>query len=1015
MSINFSIPNIPSLTKTKPDSGDGTIFVPDVKYLLQFSKGDLGIADAINTSTIMNNISRSKNINIATAYLQVAGGIVESPEKFVKNGKFVIPQSEIKLDPSRNEAGLKALEKSIIQSIFDTQKPYMDMIGQLSNVLIFVEDIIARVLALGTKSMKPKTNPRALGYKQNGKIKTKDELSKLNSLIKNTPDAYNNNGGGSNTNTSNDNILPFNKHWEIESTVYSTGKFDPSVNYTYEYIDIIKNEPVISGTTSEVETSNIPKTLIVAVFDNEGNIFNTDQINSDAYNLSWLKNSNKWKGSFDYISDDDNYNRELYSRYFREYTSQSLPDSLSVEGRQNVMNQVENYIKEDNYKNINDQISNLKSDCYLASARFSNGDLLNAMDNTTQTKGINLIRKPFVPKKINYNGKEIWIDPESDYDLKLIRVDVADKDNDNDISTDNPYSTGIYGGDENSNEEIGQIRRNKKNDKDNDKIFKTDRKGLRFNNEIYNKTYYILEGIDAESNEQSDESKSGGGNNINGTNNKFSYYKKKSFFSAPKQFIKLIILIASKLSPAIAAIVELGNSPVKFVTDIMLSNLGDNKGTKDIKFMFFSSEFMKKFSSLKTAKNKRSVIKNSVLKNYVSINKDGSYKFLLNGSGFSFLRKIKIGQSVSSDMSFATFSSVYPANIETKSIGGNNTSNNKDNNVNFGKLKFTSYLQGETIDYIGGYDPNKTYKFIYVDQYVLGILTDAQSLEDKGDYDGALSKYNEAQKLDPSNTVINDKIKSLKKLLSSFGGDTLFSFILDMITLPLEIVLGIIDEVIKILKKFTSPTKLQEAISDLVSFKIFPGGLTPLDFFKPLTMLKLAKINFNIDLFMSWVSSVFTKPLDSYDLNKVLQLPFITSFPTFSASQFKALIFGNGKNANVVPLKMLTGMLKLFEGIINAIISFFWALLGLGGLMKKPILRFTKDSNSDMSANDIQALINGTYTDVIDPNSSGADNPNYSFIYNIQLPDGRTLRQLDRVELEEFIKEHSNFTYQYKL
>lgn len=999
MSINFSIPNIPSLTKTKPDGAE-TIFVPDIKYLLQFSKGDLGIADAIQNSTIMNTVYRSKNINEASIYLQSAGGLVESPEKFVKNGKFVIPQSALKLDPSKNEAGLKALEKSIIQSIFDSQKPYMDMLAQLSNVLITVEDVIARVLALGGKSMKPVTNPRALGYKQNGENKTKNESSKLTSLTKNSPDANNNSG----TNIiSNNNSLPKDKHWEVESIVYSTGKYNPNVNYKYEYIDIIKNEPLITGTVSEPEVFNIPKTLIIAVFDNEGNIISDSEINNDSYNLSWLKNSGKWFGNFNYLNDNDTINRDLYSSYYREYTLQNLPNDISVEDKQNVINEIETYITSNNYKNITDLISNLKSNCYLASVKFTNSKLLATSNNLGQIKDIKLSKKPFAPKKINYKGKEIWIDPESDYDLKLIRCDVV-KSNIN-LSQNKPFSTGVYGGDENNNEDIGQIYRNSNDDKNSDKILIG--QGLL----NINKTYYILEGINTDNNDQSDEKLSG--SNKGSSNNGFSYYNKKAFFSAPKQFVKLIILIASKLSPTIAKIVELGNNPVKFVTDIMKANLGDNNGTKDIKFIFFSSEFTKKFSSLKGSKNKSDTIKNSVLKNFVLLNKDGSYKFLLNGSGFSFLRKIKVGQGVSSDMKFATFSSIYPSNIVSKSIDANNTSQNKNNNINFGKLKFTSYLQGETIDYIGGYDPNKTYKYIYVDEYILGILKDAQTLEDTGDLDGALSKYNEAQKLDPNNTTISDKIKSLKKVLASFGGNALFSFILGMITLPLEIVLGIIDEILKILKKFTDPTKLQDAIKDLVAFKIFPDGTTPIEFFKPTNMLKLAKISFNIDLFMSWVANIFTKPLESYDLNKVIQLPFIDSLPTFSAIQFKSLIFGDGKTANILPLKMLTGILKIFEGIINAIISFFWALMGIGGLVKKPKLKFTKDSNSDISASDLQALINGTYTDIVDTGNN--DVPNYNFIYNIQLPDGRTLRQLDKVELEQFIKEHSNFTYQYKI
>jgi len=991
MAIKFSIPNIPSLTKTKPDSFN-VIFVPDVKYLLKFSKGDLGIADAMKTSTILNTTSSAKNTSVLGTYLKLAGGIIDSPEKYIKNGKYSIPQSAISLDTSSDQAGVKALEKSIIQSIFDSQKPYMDMVSQLSDVLISVEDIIARVLALASKSLKPATNPRALGYKKEGKVSTKDELAKLNSLTKNSSDSTNQK---SNTNISSNGNIPNDKHWEVKSTVYSTGTFKPDVNYTYEYIDIINTDPIISGTTSDVSVSKLPKTLIIAVFDNEGNLINDNSINNDTYNLSWLKNSKKWFGNFNYLSDNDETNVSLFNQYYNEYALENLPTSLDETSKKNVIDKVTEFNSSDNYKNIKEQISSLKTDCYFASVKYTNSNLLDS---------VNIPKKAFAPKKINFNGNNMWIDPESDYDLKLIRCDVADKSNDNDITNTNPYSNGVYGGDDENNEIIGQIYRTKNNDKNSDEITK---KGLK-----YHKTYYILEGIDNENNNQSDEIINGNNKNTNGSGG-FSYYKKKAFFSAPKQFIKMIIKIASKLSPAIAAISKIGTDPVKFVTDIMKSNLGDNNGTKDVKFIFFSSEFLKKFSSLNGSSNKSKVIKNSVLKNFVVINKDGSHKFLLNGSGFSFLRKIKIGHSISSNLSFDTFSSVYPVtptpnNIANSSLG---------NNINYNNLKFTSYKETETIDYIGGYDPNKTYKYIYVTEYILGILQDGQKLEDSGDLEGALSKYSEAQKLDPANKTITDKIDTLKKLKSAFGGNALFSFILNLITLPLEIVLGIVDEVLKILKKFSSPTKLQEAISDLVSFKIFPGGLNPIDFFKPTNMLKLAKISFNIELFMSWISTIFIKPLEEYDLNKIIQLPFVDSFPKYNYTQFKSLIFGHGggKNKpNILPLKMLTGILKIFEGIINAIISFFWALMGIEGLLKKPKLKFTKDSNTDISPSDIQALVNGTYTDVIDPNSDNGES-NYNFIYNVQLPDGRTLRQLNQIELEQFIQDNNNFTYQYKL
>jgi hypothetical protein len=1064
MPINFSIPNIPSLTKTKPDGGE-TIFVPDIKYLVKFSKGDLGISDAIMTSTILNTASTSKNKNATATYLKNAGGIVDSPEKYVKNGKLNIPASAITLDPSKNEAGLKALEKSIIQSIFDSQKPYMEMIGQLSNVLIFVEDIIARVLALGGRSLKPETNPRALGYKQDNKIKTKKENSKLNSLAKNKSDGTKNDDGTGGNNQSNNGNLQGNSHFEIESIVYSTGEYNPNVDYTYEYIDIIKPEPIIKEAPDEQEEiSDLPKTLIIAIFDNNGNIINGTDV--DNRNFGWLSR-NKWYGGFNYLSDNDADNINLYNSYYEGYARENLTEMSEVD-RQNIVNRINNLNSADNSKTIRDQIDNLKKENYFKAVNFTNPDMFSVLDDNAVTIKPKFIieKKAFAPKKVNIGGVDKWIDPETDYEFKLIRVDSINKGNDNDINVKTPISKGVY--DSEGPIDIERVFRNRKLDNNVDKIVTNTPvlvstmtlnieqfNGIKKTNanisnqievrrigklvgytidvtgdvpegyrdkvtstridtiEVINhRTYFILEGILAEDNKQSYDSLNPGTGNNENSNSSFSYYKKKAFFSAPKQFVKLIIQLATKLEPSIAVIAKLATNPSEFITTIMKLNLGDNLGSKDVKFLFFSSEFTKKFGSLNSG-NKKKIIKNSVLKNFVVVNKDGSHKFLLAGSGFAYLKKVKIGHSVSPSLSFGTFSSTYPVTPTANNVAN---SNNLNSNINFNSSSFTN-VGSETIDYIGGYNPNVTYKFIYINKIIMDKLQEGQDLEDKGDLDGALSNYNEALKLDPSNKVIADKIEALKKVIGSFGGNALFSFILNMILLPLDIVIDIIAEIVKILKEFTSPTKLQDAIKKLVSFSIFPGGVQPTDFFKPLGILKLAKINFDIELFMQWVAGVLVSPLESYDLNKVLQLPFVPSFPTFTASQFKSLLFGHkSKKPNVLPLKLLTSILKIFEGIINAIISFFWALMGIGGLLKKPVLKFTKDDNADISASDLQALVNGTYTDVINPNATtGADtvDNNTNFIYNIQLPDGRTLRQLDKEELQKFIEDNKDFQYTY--
>jgi hypothetical protein len=969
MSINFSIPNTPSLTKTTPDKG-GSIFVPDIKYLIQFSKGDLGIADNITKSAILKTVNTSKSTKIASTYLKMAGGKTDDTNKYFKDGKVVIPESSLQLSSENNQAGLKALEKSLIQSIFDSQKPYMDMVSELSNILIFVEDIIARTLSLGGKSMKPKTNPRALGYKESGKTKTEEELSKLKSLSKSNNNSSQNNNG----NIQND------KNWQIESIKYSTGDFNPNVNYTYEYIDVIENDLNLNGTASINTKSKYPKNIIIAVFDNEGNVIN----NIDDYNLLWLK-TNKWFGNFQYLKTTNIDDINFYFNYFKEYAEENIPNELNQETKNSIINKVNDYNTEDDYKNVKDYISNLMNDCYLKSAKYTNESLLDATNNKGIKSKVNIDTNPFKPKKIKYNGSDIWINPESDYDLKMIRCDYIEKQNDNDINTNNLLSKDFYGVDDNDNESIGYINRNKNNDKINDKIT--------INGVVVNhKTYFILEGVLSDENEQSYESKNSNGNN-------FSYYRKKSFFTAPSQFIKLIIQISSKLVPSINSIKDIGSDPIKFVTDIMKSNLGDNNKTKDIKFSFFSSDFVSKFNNIKNTENKKDFIKNSILKNYVVLNKDNTYRFLFSGTGMSILNNIKIKYNTDEKMITSTSSNILPYD-----------KNNLDNNIKFNTLKFTSN-ESETIDYIGGYDPNKKYTYIYVDRYVLDLLKEGQDLEDSGDLLNALDKYNEAVKLDPNNPTLKDKIDNLKKVITTYGGNPLFGFILNMMTMPLQIVFGVIEEITNILKKFTNPAKLQDAIKDLVSFKIFPGGLTPTDFFTPKSMLKLANIEFNVDLFIKWVSSVKTLPIEEYDLNKIIKLPFVISFPKYSAKQFEALIFGKGNIPNLIPLKMLTSILKIFEGVVNAIISFFWALLGLSGLLDKPVLKFTKSSNDDLSAGDIMSILNGTYNDIINPNSTS----NSDFIYKINLPDGRTINQLNRIELQEFITKNNNFIYEYKI
>ena len=213
MAIAFSIPIIPSFTKTEPDKAvpvklwDGSItqhilFVPDIKVLVKFAGGEVGIADAIQKSMIMKNFGKMNDLSQLETFTKAAGANLSKPlESYVKKNP-IDGTTKIEVDPndlsltksSGNLGGLKAMEKAMILSIFETQKPYMEIFKLVVENLVKIEDIIARVLAVSGSSMKPSMNPKALGYKGNSELTAAlFKLKKLSELNTGPKSSSNNN------------------------------------------------------------------------------------------------------------------------------------------------------------------------------------------------------------------------------------------------------------------------------------------------------------------------------------------------------------------------------------------------------------------------------------------------------------------------------------------------------------------------------------------------------------------------------------------------------------------------------------------------------------------------------------------------------------------------------------------------------------------------------------------------------------------------------------------------------
>ncbi len=349
--INFSLPIIPSFIKTEPDKlidvklFDGSItqqllFIPDIRVLVDFAKGDLGIADGIMKKMIFSNLTKIKDPAVLEQFLKSTGGsLPKPPTSYFPNqipgstGSIPNIPPRPQINPSDisvgempgNLGGLKSLEKSMIQSIFETQKPYMEIFKLVIENLVKIEDIIARILAISGSSMNPKNNPKALGYQGNTDFNLK--MSQLDGLTKlSTEPKPTSNQEGSTAEDNTDDPRLKGGVFVTQSIVYSTGEFNPNIEYTYvyQYIDEQDFNPV--GTFSVPPLTgdeHLPQNIVFAVFDSNFEPIDerlittaTQDARTDgtiSKNINWLNRSGKWFGGFEQIRENVDFQ---YQRAF---------------------------------------------------------------------------------------------------------------------------------------------------------------------------------------------------------------------------------------------------------------------------------------------------------------------------------------------------------------------------------------------------------------------------------------------------------------------------------------------------------------------------------------------------------------------------------------------------------------------------------------------------------------------------------------------------------------------------
>jgi len=531
--VSLGLPPLPvsEITKSIGITSSSSFLVPNIEYLQKFIEGDLGIADKAVKETLYKNFNdpiAQNNDKVFKSYASLNQIDIPDINKYKVDGKIKFPKEDVTA-PNLDGIGFKAFEKTIMTSIFETQKPYLEVAKLVIANVAKIEDITARVMPLlgvplKTKSLKPTGNsgagdrPKAIGY-QNGD-ELKKALSQLQTLTnQGSKIKIDKNGNATQsitpTGTASVSGNGDNTNWQILSSVYSTGKFIPGIDYQYTYIDL----PSQTKNTPETADLNLgdddpysgykPERIILGIFRSDGTPLDPNEylktIGSNGNNITynetnfkradWVLKSPKWhlppylsdtrsaiyswpafgsptykwkgpllltqdsktkpadgweimkyeKGDKNVITGDDAIEGDPiitgfdtnqineYKSYFTDTVKYKMNQSDGLEqtekdqysneiiSKLNIQSHLQNvYLYGQSKSSVYKQINNKPA--YPESLKISFKPF--QIYSASASQDVNLAA---YNKSVGLQPGFIWIDPESDYETKIIRVDPTTK------------------------------------------------------------------------------------------------------------------------------------------------------------------------------------------------------------------------------------------------------------------------------------------------------------------------------------------------------------------------------------------------------------------------------------------------------------------------------------------------------------------------------------------------------------------------------------------------------------
>lgn len=530
--VSLSLPGKTSdISKSVGGTQPALLMIPNTDYLNSFIGGSIGISDSAikgMLSGLINSPSISNNEELVKRMSKTLNLDIPDISKYKDpSGKINIPVSEIKVPNNFKNVGIEGLEKTVLKSIFETQKPFIEITKIVLGSMVKAEDIVARVMPLlavnplTSKSEKPigkdgsKNGTRAIGYQGGADFKKAiaelEKISKTGSELTIDKDGNPTRKKKPKSKATSTQSAPtesqdseFGQKWQTISTVYSTGEFDPTVDYEYTYVILPSDDeaPNDLGPTPADEVTDQddpyknykPKRMIFGLFKHDGtpldpreklktvaldgiSVYKADTPFATA---DWVYKSPKWKfqgNEYIWPSMSDGKGQPIYvwegpfgitrrsktspgDRYsIRKYKDgdknlinkdlDAIPGDPVIAGFETqTADEFNNYFrdvlkaKSKSYKGfedvdrdsvINEVMGQLDTQSHLQNV-YLYGSGPNSYYRQRVPEGIKRSLKPhqiYVPEAVsdpNLDGSGmVWIDPESDYEFKVIRVDPSAK------------------------------------------------------------------------------------------------------------------------------------------------------------------------------------------------------------------------------------------------------------------------------------------------------------------------------------------------------------------------------------------------------------------------------------------------------------------------------------------------------------------------------------------------------------------------------------------------------------